>query len=304
MVETESGNLRESRASTRGSRSSASAARTGRRRSRASLIVLSTLLAAVIAACGSPIGGLGRIPPLGPNDILAASLVRLEGASTLHVKASVGGSLNASALSSLAGGLPIGLLGKLKLDGSSITGDVDVSRRAAHLSASFPVLFGAKAEVIVVDGSVYTRVSLLGDNYTKSTLPSSPFLATPAPGATFGQAEALASVRAALAVSGATATLLGTDSVEGRPAYHLTLDVPASGLTTVLGLIGGGSAGGAGIEIGSIGYWVYVDTLQPARLTAAGSSAALGDLNIDATIDGYGQPVTIAAPAPGQVNGG
>jgi hypothetical protein len=257
----------------------------------------------VVAACGSPTGGLGRIPPLGANDILAASLVRLEGASTLHVKASVGGSLNASALSSLAGGLPIGLLGKLKLDGSSITGDVDVSRRATHLSASFPVLFGAKAEVIVVDGSIYTSVSLLGDKYTKSTLPSSPFLAMPAPGATFGQAEALASVRAALAVSGATATLLGTDSVEGRPAYHLTLDVPASGLTTILGLIGG-SAGGAGIEVGSIGYWVYVDTLQPARLTAGGSSAALGDLNIDATIDGYGEPVTIAAPAPGQVNGG
>jgi hypothetical protein len=303
MLETEIGNLREPRASARDSRSSAYAARTGRRRSRASLIVLSTLFAVVIAACASPTGGLGGIPPLGPNDILAASLVRLEGASTLQVKASFGGSLNASALSSLAGGLPIGLLGKLKLDGSSIAGDVDVSRRAAHLSASFPVLFDARAEVIVVDGSVYTKVSLLGDNYTKSTLPSSPFLATLAPGATFGQAEALASVLAALAVSGATATLLGTDSVEGRPAYHLTLDVPSSGLTTVLALIGG-VASGAGIEVGSIGYWVYVDTLQPARLTAGGSSASVGDLNIDATIDGYGQPVTIAAPAPGQVNGG
>jgi hypothetical protein len=256
-----------------------------------------------VSGCAAPAGLLGEVPPPGPNDILAASLVRLSAAKTFHVKASVGGSINASALSSLAGGLPIGLLGKLRLDGASIAGDVDVSHRAAHVSASLPTLFGATADVIVVDGEAYTKVSLLGDKYTKSTLPSSPLLVTPAPGATFGQDIALPMVRAGLTLTGATVLLPGTDLVEGRPAYHLTLDVPVSGLTTILGLIGGGNAG-SGLKLDPIGYWVYVDTMQPARLTASGSSATVGDLNIDATIDGYGKPVTITAPAPGQVNGG
>jgi hypothetical protein len=288
MVETDTGSLRGSRTAARGSR--------------ASLLVLSVLLASVVAGCGSPAGGLGRIPPLGPNDILATSIVRLAAASSLHVKASVGGSLNASALSSLAGGLPVGLLGKLKLDGSSVTGEVDIARRAAHLSASFPVLFGTTADVIVVDGRSYTKVSLLGDKYRQSTLPSS-YLAVPGPGPTFGQTEAMASVLAGLSISGATATLLGTDSVEGRPAYHLTLDLPAAGLVTIMGLFGGG-AGSPGLEVGQIGYWVYVDTMQPARMTVSGSAPALGDLNVDATIDGYGVPVIIAAPPAGQVSGG
>ena len=289
MIETDTGSLRESRPAARGSR--------------ASLLVLSVLLASVVAGCGSPVGGLGRIPPLGPNDILAASLVRLAAASSLRVKASVGGSLNASALSSLAGGLPVGLLGKLKLDGSSVTGEVDIRRRAAHLAASFPVLFGTTADVIVVDGRSYTKVSLLGDKYRKSTLPSWTYSAVPAPGPTFGQTEAMASVLAGLSISGATVTLLGTDSVEGRPAYHLTLDLPAAGLTTIMGLFGGG-AGSPGLEVGQIGYWVYVDTMQPARMTVSGSAAAFGDLNVDATIDGYGVPVIISAPPAGQVSGG
>jgi hypothetical protein len=268
------------------------------------VLVLLVVLVAVVSGCAAPAGRLGEVLPPGPSDILAASLVRLSTATTFHVKASVGGSINASALNSLASGLPIGLLGKLRLDGASIAGDVDVSRRAAHVSASLPTLFGATAEVIVVDGEAYTRVSLLGDKYTKSTLPSSPLLATPVPGATFGQDVALPMVRAGLTLSGATVLLPGTDLVEGRPAYHLMLDVPAPGLTTILGLIGGGDAASAGLKLDSIGYWVYVDTMQPARLTARGSSATVGDLNIDATMDGYGEPVTITAPAPGQVNGG
>jgi hypothetical protein len=180
---------------------------------------------------------------------------------------------------------------------------VDVARRAAHLSASLPVLFGATADVIVVDGSSYVMISLLGDKYTKSSLPSSPLLTTPAPGATFGQADALAMVRAGVALSGATVTLLGTDVVEGRPAYHLALDVPAARLTTILRLLG--SNGDANrFSVGPIGYWVYVDTMAPAGLTVSGSSAAFGDLNFDATIDGYGEPVTITAPPPARVNGG
>ena len=291
-------------ASARGPRASATDGRTRSHRARASVLILLAVLVAVVSGCAAPAGRLGEVPPPGPYDILAASLVRLSAVSTFHVKASVGGSINASALSSLAGGLPIGLLGKLRLDGASIAGDVDVPRRAAHVSASLPTLFGATADVIVADGEAYTKVSLLGDKYTKSTLPSSPLLVTPAAGATFGQDVALPMVRAGLTITGATVLLPGTDLVEGRPAYHLTLDIPVSGLTTIMGLIGGGNAGSAGLKLDSIGYWVYVDTMQPARLTASGSSATLGDLNIDATIDGYGEQVTITAPAPGQVNGG
>ncbi len=257
-----------------------------------------------LAGCSAGVGQLAQLGAIGPDAILAGSLARLETAAAFHVEATIGGAINAGSLSSLAGGLPIGLLGQLKLDGATATADVDVSNRAAGVSASLPSLFGATADVVLVDGAIYTRVNLLGDKFTKSSLPPWPLLAGAGSGATYGFTDALAQIKAILKISGTKATLEGRDIVAGRRAYRLTVAVPAAWIERIVEAAGGASAGRPDFQVAAIDYWVYVDTMQLARVRVAATSTAVGSVDLDMTLTAYDRPVVIAAPLADQVNGG
>jgi hypothetical protein len=262
------------------------------------------LLVVLVAGCSASSGRLAALGAFGPNEILAGSLVRLEATTTLHVDATLAGSVKAGSLGSLAGGLPIGLLGSLKLDGATVSSDVDISNRAFHLSASFPALFGATAEMILVGDSVYTKLNLLGGKFTKSPAPSG-LSSIGVPNATgYGFSDALDRVRAVLEASGTTATLAGRASIDGRDSYHLLVTVPQDGLIRILGSSGATAIGLPPFELGPSDYWVYVDTLQPARFKVAITSAQVGSFDLDVTLTRYGQPVAISAPPAGQIKGG
>jgi hypothetical protein len=261
------------------------------------------LVVIVVTGCAGGVGRIGRIGELEPDDILAASLARVETSAAVHVEATFGGSVNAGALSSLAGRLPIGLLGTLKLDGASATSDVDITGRAVRVSVSLPVLFGATAEVILTGGDLYTKVNLLGDKFAKSKAPSWPPLPRALAGATFGFAEAVDQVRPLLETAGATATMAARDRVGGRETYRLVVTMTADGLNRILASAGV-TVSLPAFRIGPIDYWVYADTLQPARLRLTVTSTTIGSVAIDLVFSAYDQPVSIAAPPADQVKGG
>lgn len=272
---------------------------------RTALAVSGVLLAIAVVGCGSSSGTPTAAPVTDPNQILSRSATGMTAVQTVHFEAVVGGSVNPSALGSWSrtAGLS-GLSGSFRLDGATVSGDVDVQKRAFHAVASMPTLFGLSADIIQVDGYQYSKTSLAGTNkYTKSpplTLP----IASAAPGATLDISSTVTSLMSSLAAAGASATLVGRDQVDGRDAYHVSISMPKDLINQQMGALGGDAASGISIDTASLDYWVYVDSLNPAKIELEAASATVGHLTITLTLTKYNQPVTIKTPADSEIQAG
>jgi len=261
-----------------------------------------------IAACGSGSATPAQSLLSDASQIVTGSFARLEASTSLHLVGTISGSVDAGTLSSLAGGGSQGLSGKIKLDGSSFSGDVDMANGALRLTASLPTLFGAAAEIIFVDGYVYTKVttpvSPADEKYTKSKAATAPLMPSASPEASFRFVDALKLLESELGPVASTAILLGQGTVNGRAAYHLLVTVPADLLSQALSLVGGQSATGLSLGIAPVDYWVYVDGLAPAGMDMRVTSATAGSVTVTMTMSGYDQATTISAPPDSQVAGG
>ncbi|HEX7491539.1 MAG TPA: LppX_LprAFG lipoprotein [Candidatus Limnocylindrales bacterium] len=275
-------------------------------RTRAKLCAgLLAVAATLVAGCGS-----GSATPVAsglsdPQAILTQSFTQIEAATTLHVEGTIDGSLNAGALGAVVGSGSIGLEGVLKVDGSTLSGDIDASKPAAHLSATFPRLFGVTAEVVMVDGFSYVKLST-SSKFTKYNALTSVLAPNSSPGAMLNVGNELKFLKTQLDSGGALATLSGRETVYGRDAYHIVLTIPADMQGRLIGSTGGAAASAAdaaGLVLQPVDYWVYVDTLQPARLRLKASSPTLGSLDVSVMLSRYGEPVTIQAPAADQIQG-
>jgi len=259
------------------------------------------LLAATAVGCGRPSGTPAPSLLTDPEAIVAASLTRFEAASTFHVHGPIEGSVDPSGLSALLGGGPVGISGTLKLDGGSLDGDFDLPRQAFDVSGALPSLFGTSVDEIYVDGYAYTRVSSplspAAAKYTRSRLdPTALAQSGGSPGATFGPAAVLEGLLAAIADSGATATLLSQDRVDGRATYHVVETIPQGALGRALTALGLDPAAVGELTLAPVDYWVYDDTLQPAGIGISLSSPDLGSVEITLQLTSYGEPSTIRAP--------
>jgi hypothetical protein len=115
---------------------------------------LVALLGLVTAACGGP-----ATPALtDPKLILEAGISGLQAAKTFHVDGTATGKL----VLSLGPATGSGSGAPVVLDGSTIIGDADLAGKRAALSLAVPALFNVTADVVAVDGIVYTRVPLFG----------------------------------------------------------------------------------------------------------------------------------------------
>ena len=249
-------------------------------------MVCAVLCALAAAGCNNSSATPSPTAVTDPNEIVTQSFANLETATTLHVEGTIAGSVNINAIGALMGGLPIGLSGSIKLDGSTFSGDVDMANQALYVRAVFPSLFGLTAEVVVADGYVYFKSPMPGAKYSKTKLAAS-------------FSESLRELKSRMDAGGTTATLAGRDTIDGRDAYHLVLTVPTELLNQQMGAV----ASGLTATLAPVDYWVYVDTLQPARVRLKISSADLGNLDVSATLTKYGQPVSIQAPPQNQVEG-
>ena len=237
-----------------------------------------------------------------PEAILSGSFGALGSATSLHLDGTLGGTINAASIGSLTGGSLTGLSGTLKIDGTKIVGDIDVSKQAFDVTLTLPSsLFGFKFEAILVDGYDYTRFDAVSDKYTRTAVSSSLLPSGATAGATPDIAGMLKAMPSQLESSGTTAVLVGLEAVGGADAYHLRLNVPAGLVSQAMGAIGGTALAGVTLDSTTLDYWVYRDGLRPARLEAKATSSVLGTADLDLTMTQYDKPVTIQAPPESQV---
>ena len=270
--------------------------------------VCSVVLAVTAAGCGGGSATPTQPPLTDPNEIVSRSISQLATETSVHIDGTLNGTVDADYVFGLMGYGSGALSGSIKLNNASLTGDVDMTRQAAHLSATFPTLFGLSAEVIVVDGYAYERFGSSTGKYSKTKVSTSALMPSAAPDATLDIAGSLDRLKSLLGSSGVSASLSGRDRIAGGESYHLTLTVPVDLINQAFGaaagaVAAGAAASGVSLDLAPVDYWVYVDTLQPAGLYLEVSSAKLGNLDLNVTLSRYGQPVTIQAPPASQIGG-
>jgi hypothetical protein len=272
---------------------------------RSPLAGFGVLFAIAASGCGGPSTTPAPSLLTDPQAVVSRSLAGFEGAATFHFLGPIGGSVDPNAASALLGGGSTGISGKLKLDGASVVGDVDVAHAAFHVTMSLPSLFDSSAEAIVVNGYAYTKVSTplspTAVLYARSKVDGSQLMPGTGPRATFGAAPIIGELVSALATSGATATLAGQETIDARAAYHIIETVPADALRRTMESAGLQPAGVATLALAPVDYWVYDDSLQPAAVKVSLSSPTLGSLVVALVLTNYDLPVIINPPAEGQV---
>jgi hypothetical protein len=265
-------------------------------------LALVTLASIIVAAGCTGSSGTPTPPPItDPHEIVTRAITAAPDIKSLHIKLEVSGSINTAALGGSGSGL--GLSGKMDLAGTTLEGDVDVVKQAAELKLAVPALFGMTGEIIVVDGNMYTKISLSGPKFSKSKLSDSVPVAIPSPGAIASMAltDEVASVRKALDDAGVVATLKPDAKIGGKDAYDIAYTIPIDKVNGLLAADGGSTTAGMTLDSAAVELWVYKDSLLPAKAEIKGSSATLGSLDLIVTLTAYNAPVTISAPGASDI---
>jgi hypothetical protein len=286
------------------------------------------LVVVVASACG---GSSATPTPAGDaNAVITQALSGTSTVKSFHIKLSVGGTIKTGAITGATGatGLAAGI-GDLKLDGSTIEGDVDVAKSAVHIAvnvAPIQALGGIPiaADVIVVDQAIYLKAALLGGTkYTKMdlgslssmagslSLPSLP-VAMPSAGASAlaGLTDA-AALEKQLKDAGAKAEIVGSESIGGKDATHVKVTVPVDWINQqIVNAEASSKASSAGalaamkLDAATFDMWVYKANNALAQMHLTGASSAIGNLDLMLTLTNYDQPVSISAPAASDIQTG
>ncbi len=267
------------------------------------LLAVSALLAvgcrgAVTTAVPAPTPS--PTPIRDPDELVARSLYEALRVESFHVRADFTGRASLSILG--GGGSILGALGaSIDLDRSYLEGDVAVAKRAADLAFEVPGFpTGLDGRVVVLDGSVYTRISIQGARFSKAPLGDALAAietAAPSGSATTVRTDAL---RRSLREAGLVAEMLPMEALDGRLCYHVSVAVPLDRLNAEL-LQAGSYAARITVVSAALEYWAFEDTLLPARLELTADAGSMGWLQAVVVFSRYGQPVTIEAPDPSQV---
>lgn len=253
-------------------------------------------VAVVVAGCGN--GGSPAASPItDANVLITQSALSLQNVKSIHFDVTVDGSVSSSAL----GASSLGTSGSIKLDGTTLSGDMDIQSQAYHITMSMPTLMGMTADIIQVGGSMYTKISLTGDKYTKTAATDLGAVASVGPAASLDISKEVSDFKTSLEGAGAVATMKGSDTVDGRDSYHASVSVPIATINNMIATQGGSTFAGMTLDSASLDYWAYKDTLQPAKMEIKGTSAALGNVDLVITLTKYDAKVQIAAPPADQI---
>ena len=265
-------------------------------------LALMAVTAIVFAgACGGNSGTPTPPPITDPSEVITKSVAVVPAVKSLHLKLEVSGKVNTGALTGGSSG-GLGLSGNFDLSGTTVEGDVDVTKVATDLKFAVPGVLGLTGEAIVVDGNLYYKTSLTGDKFTQSKLSDTVPVSIPSPGALASAdiTSGIASLRKSLDDAGAKATLLPDDQVNGKDAYHVSISVPVDKINAMLAQSGSATAG-LTLDSASVDYWAYKDSLLPAKISIVGSAGTLGNLSLTLTLTDYGKSVTVTAPAASDI---
>jgi hypothetical protein len=270
------------------------------------LVALATAI--VVSGCGGGAAGTPTPPPISdPNEVITKAITAAPDVKSLHIKLEVAGKISLSALSGASGGSA--LSGSIDLTGTTMEGDVDVANQAADLKLTLtgmlamPAL-GLPSEIIVKDGSTYMKSSSTG-KFSKTALGSLtsglPVSIPSQDAAPSALTDQVATIRKRLTDAGLTVTMMPDDTVGGQAAYHVSMTYPIDKLNSLIASQAGSMASGLTFDKLAIDVWAYKDSQLPAKFEVAVGAGALGNLDITVTITAYNTPVTITAPAAGDI---
>jgi hypothetical protein len=293
---------------------------------RPAVAFVAAFVVAVAAACGgssaTPAASSGAgasmapsasaVNPNDPNSILGAALNTSAEIKSFHIKIELNGTILASALKDSGDATLSQITSDLKLDGTTIEGDVDVAGSAAHIALNVPPIpamgnVPITGDLILKDQALYYKLDMLGPKYTMmdlgqlaSGLPVA--LPSTAASATMDVTSELGQLQQQLEAAGVKATLVGVDQIGGKDADHINLTIPLDMINQEIAASSPSPM--VQIDSASVDFWIYKDNSQLAKVEMAGASSALGNLDLTITITNYNAPVSISAPAASDISTG
>jgi hypothetical protein len=236
--------------------------------------------AAIIAgACG------GSAPSLSdPGEILGKAVEAMQKAKTVHLEATVDGTVNLDLLGT-------GQSNGLALTGTSLAADVDMVAGNIHLNLAVPAMLGMTAEIIVVDDVTYAKTSFTGDKFTKGGATDS-ILAVD-----IGDPQAsLKELQEWLAKPEVDPRKLADAGCGTKSCYQVEIDLSAKDVKALLPDL-------EDLADGSVVLTVLVekDTLLPASIDVTASAAGPGELTASLDLSNWNVALDIKAPPADQV---
>jgi hypothetical protein len=234
--------------------------------------------------------------PTDADSLLTSAIASSATIKSVHLDLQLSGTID---LSKLGTGSSNGLS---KLDGTTLTGDIDVTNKALDLKFNTPILKGLSGEIIVVNEVLYYKTSLGGAKYTSMSLANAALpLSSASPGAlaSLSLDSGIAQLRQSLTEAGVTVQMVGVEPIAGQDAYHFVLTLPLDKINAALAAQTTTSVK-LKLTSASADFWLYTKDLTMAQVVfkAVGTASTL---NLTMTLSNYGTPVTITAPPAAQV---
>jgi len=248
------------------------------------LAYLGAAAAVAFAACSS---GTPAAPPLtDPKEILTKSVLTLKDVKTFHMQADVSGAIKMD----LSGS---GSPASIDLKGTTASGDLDIANKKAHVNLSAPALLNVTADIIVIGNDTYTKVSLLGPKYTKTTSTDSGD-----PAAVAGDPQkAIDEINKFLNTPGVAPTKQADEKCGDKDCYHVSMNLTSDQLSGVTGSLGSGAPTGTG----TIDVWSQKNDLRPAKVAISANAGDQGTVTVTLTLSNYDAAVTINPPPDSDV---
>lgn len=239
------------------------------------LPTLLVVAALVLGACGA-----GSGPALtDPKEILTKAVAAMQEAKSVHLEVTVEGTLTADLIGT-------GQPGEMSLAGTSLTADLDIANDNAHLTAVVPAFLGLTADIIVIGSDTYTKISLAGDKYEKSTTD---------PGESTDPSAVLKEIADFLDKPEVAPVKKDDATCGSRSCYQVVINLTADDLETLMPDEDIGDA----TVVATI--FVEKDTLHPVSATVTVSGAKVGELTLKIAMSEWDKSVTITAPPADQV---
>lgn len=247
---------------------------------------MSRRLPALLAAAAIVFGACGGSTPslTDPGEILTKAVEALQAAKTLHLEATVDGTVTLDLMGT-------GTANEMALTGTTLQADIDIEKGDAALNLAVPALLGLTAEVLVVGGDTYLKSSFTGEKFQKGS--------TTDPGLPVDAADpkqSLKDLQAWLARPEVDPKKLADAPCGSKTCYQVEIDLSAADLAALI-------PEATDAPDGSVVLTVLVekDSLRPTSVVVKATAAALGDLTLTVTLSKWDASLSIAAPPADQV---
>jgi len=240
---------------------------------------LLVVAAIAVGACG------GTAPALtDPSEILTKAVEALQNAKTVHMEATIDGTVKFDPTGT-------GQPGDISLTGTKLTADIDIEDGDLEASVAVPALLGMTADFIIVDHDTYTRVSLQGDKYTKGTTGEVGIPIDPA-----DPEQSLKDLQDWLARPEVGPKKLDDTSCGSKSCYQVEIDLTPE---EVLALVPDVSTLGSGAVV--LTALVEKDTLRLANLVLELTIPEVGQVSINLALSKWDEGLDISAPPADQI---